>query len=113
MSELPGLSPILQVRGNVAALPIAQVVPDTAVRREHPSAVPGIDGTFRGENAPMPSMRATFRGNPVDVDLDRRVPLNPVPNMGGGRDRDYDPYYDDRTATNGPTVPGTARRDFD
>jgi hypothetical protein len=90
VSELPGSSPILQMRGSFTA-PVSTGniesiehtnttrgtqsvlqrtdVGSTLLRGDRPSSVPGTGPEARGgADAPIPGMRATFRGNPVDVD---------------------------------------------
>jgi hypothetical protein len=129
VSELPGASPVLQMRststvlapsnnnpGMTSATQGTQSVPGTGIgsfpRGENPSSVPGIGLDIRDSTGvPMPGMRATFRGNPVDVDL--RAPPDTRPSTDEQRDynRNYESYYD--TSRTGGNAATGQRRDYE
>ncbi|KAI2498978.1 hypothetical protein MHU86_15482 [Fragilaria crotonensis] len=133
VSELPGSSPVLQMRGASTAPISSNIDPgdmlnvdqsirsaphglstDSIFRGENPRSVPGTDGPeIRSKTGgTMPNARAsTFRGNPVDIDL--RAPPASRPNTDSRPEyhRGYETYYDGRsTAGETNEIPNPPRR---
>ena len=121
VSELPMTSPGLQ--GNptvstpvetIAIQPTTQATGSGSILRggNFPSSVPGTNpDTMDGNDAPP--LKATFRGNPVDVDF--KQTSNPKTNYDNQRsyNRDNASHYDNINRHDDEDAPAGQRRDYE